>query len=449
MAEKFLKTGEVAKIFNVTLRTIKNWRQSGKLKPVSINEKGHFLYSESQIEDFKLLLASGKSESVQPDKTSAFSVPVKTISPNTPKPNESKKAQANKKNHSVAKEPCIKDEEKYGNLLQGKPTNALATTSSKKIVPNLLDNAEITTSGIQILIKEFSKIKLNVPTLKVLDTCILKLTKSFPHGKKITDEDLLKHKDIKVTADEYMTMTGIKDKKQAYQQLKDAMNTLYNISFEWSEKTFVKGKEKDVRYAMRLAEAKKEELTRSFLHDEEFDGSITLSLSMKMAHYFATAYVMPYPYDLLTINSHKNPHSYFIGRKLALHHNMNIDKKNSNRISVKSLIGAIPDLPKYENFQKGSEHVTQRMIIPFERDLIALKEVYGILKDWHYCNSGGEAITDEQVEKYDYATWIEWLVEFEFADYPDQSERITKMKLRKQRTLTQSKNRKNNVFNPN
>lgn len=61
------------------------------------------------------------------------------------------------------------------------------------------------------------------------------------------------------------------------------------------------------------------------------------------------------------------------------------------------------------------------------------------MQDWHYCNAGGNAITDEQVEKYDYATWIEWLLEFEFADYPDQSERITKMKLRKQRTLTQSK----------
>ena len=439
MSEKFLKTGDVAKIFDVTLRTIKNWRQSGKLKPVSINEKGHFLYSESQVEEFKLLLAFGKSGSVQPEKKSAVSIPVETIHSSHPNPNKNKNSRENKKTHSVTKEPCIKDEKKYGNLLQGKPTNALATTSSKKVIPNLLDNAEITSNGIQILIKEFSKIKLNVPTLKVLDTCILKLTNSFPHGKNVTDEDLLKHKDIKVTADEYMMMTGIKDKKQAYQQLKDAMNTLYNISFEWSEKTFIKGKEKDVRYAMRLAEAKKEELTRSFPPDEEFDGSITLSFSMKMARYFATAYIMPYPYDLLTINSHKNPHSYFIGRKLALHHNMNIDKKNFNRISVRALIGAIPDLPKYEDFQKGNEHVTQRIIIPFERDLIALKEVYGILQDWHYCNAGGEAITDEQVEKYDYATWIEWLVEFEFTDYPNQSERITKMKLRKQQTLIQSK----------
>ena len=143
MAEKFLKTGEVAKIFNVTLRTIKNWRQSGKLKPVSINEKGHFLYSESQIEEFKLLLSSEKSGSVKPDKMSAVPVPVKTISPNAPKPNESKKAQANKKNHSVAKEPCIKDGKKYGNLLQGKPTNSLATSSSKAVKPNLLGDAEI------------------------------------------------------------------------------------------------------------------------------------------------------------------------------------------------------------------------------------------------------------------------------------------------------------------
>ncbi len=82
------------------------------------------------------------------------------------------------------------------------------------------------------------------------------------------------------------------------------------------------------------------------------------------------------------------------------------------------MIAAIPDLPKYQDFQKGKEHTTQQIIQPFERDLIALQDKYCILKSWRYCNSGGDHITDAQVEKYDYDTWIEWLVEFELDDYP-------------------------------
>ena len=452
MSEKFLKTGDVAKIFDVTLRTIKNWRQSGKLKPISINEKGHFLYSESQIEEFKLLLASGKSESVQPDKTTEASVHAKTKSPNTPKPNENKKTQANKKSQSVEKKSFIKDEKKkYGNLLQGKPTNALATSSSKTFKSNLLGDAEIISDEVQILIQEFSKVKLNVQTLKVLDACILKLTQNFPHGEDITDSALINHKKITISSEEYMKMTGLKDSQKAYAQLKDAMETLYRISFKWDQEGYAGRKRKKLHYEMHLAEAlKSEEISRNRqthpLQKPEYifeKGTVTLSFSLEMARFFATAYVMAYPYGLLTVNSHKNPHSFFIGRKLALHHNMNIAKKNSNRISVKTLITALPNLPKYEDIMKnGNRTITQQIIQPFERDLIALKEVYGILKDWHYCNSSGEAITDDQVEKYNYATWIECLVEFDFADYPDQSERITKIKLEKQRALIQSKSKK-------
>ena len=296
--------------------------------------------------------------------------------------------------------------------------------------------------------------KLNVQTLKVLDACILKLTQNFPHGKDITDSALISHKKITISSEEYMKMTGLRDSQKAYEQLKDAMETLYRISFKWDQEGYAGRKRKKFHYEMRLAEAlKSEEISgnrqTNSLQKPEYifeKGTVTLSFSLEMARFFATAHVMAYPYGLLTVNSHKNTHSFFIGRKLALHHNMNITKKNSNRISVKTLIAAIPDLPKYEDIMRnGGRTITQQIIHPFERDLIALKEVYGILKNWHYCNAGGEAITDEQVEKYNYATWIEWLVEFEFADYPDQSERITKIKLEKHRTLVQT-NRKNNKF---
>lgn len=431
MVESFFKTNAVAKIFNVTPRTIKNWRQSGKFVPVSVDKKGHFLYSESQIKDFQLLLASDNTNSEKITSTENRIINLSTDDSITKHDNQ----------------PKVENEH-YGKLLQGKPTNSLATSSGKKIKPNLLDDVEIIIDEVQIFIQEFSKVKLNVPTLKVLDACILKLTKNFPHGKNVTDSALIMHKDITISSNEYMKMTGLKDKQKAYAQLKDAMETLYRISLKWDQEGYTGKKKKKIHYEMRLAEALKAEeisgnrkVSSSKKPEYIFEkGTVTLSLSLEMARFFATSYVMAYPYNLLTVNSHKNPHSFFIGRKLSLHYNMNVTKKNSNRISVKSLISAIPDLPKYEDVMKvGNRTVTQQIIQPFERDLIALKDVYEVLKDWHYCNPLGEPLTDEQIEKYTYTVWIEWLVEFEFADYPDQSERITKIKLKKQQALIKSK----------
>ena len=49
----------------------------------------------------------------------------------------------------------------------------------------------------------------------------------------------------------------------------------------------------------------------------------------------------------------------------------------------------------------------------------ALQEA-GIIEEWHYCNSGGEALTDEQLRDYDFNDWLHWLVEYTLpADCPE------------------------------
>ena len=163
-----MKTGDVAKFFGVTLRTIKNWRQLGKLVPVKINEHGHFLYSSSQVEVYKkILIAQNSNKAKDKFSTTSAQKPQKNLPKTEPK-------------KAVAKTSATKtDQQKnksYGNLLQGKPTNALATSSGKKLKPNLADNVTVLNDNVQIVIEQFSNVKLNVPTLKVLDACILKLT---------------------------------------------------------------------------------------------------------------------------------------------------------------------------------------------------------------------------------------------------------------------------------
>lgn len=430
MEDTFLKTGATAKFFNVTVRTIKNWRQSGKLIPIAINERGHSLYSLSQLEEFKKCGLTNKRN--LPNHSPPINTQNNSSSSKigtTPQTQNS----SVEDNSEVTLTVSNTSDKNFGKILQAKPTNALTSISGKNVTLNLIGNAEIICNDVQIFIEQFAQVKLNVPTYKVLDACILKLTQNFPYGKDVTDEALILHKDITISTEDYMKMTGLKDRQQAHQQLKNAMETLYRISFKWDEKTFTKGNGKIVHYEIKLAEAIKWEENFSIETNIVKRGSVTLSLSLKMAKFFATAYIMPYPYNLLTVNSHKNPHSYFIGRKLSLHYNMNIGKSNSNRIAVATLIATLPELPKYDDIPKRQGQVTKRIIQPFERDLIALQDTYKILKEWHYCNPHGEPLTDEQILRYNYSTWIEWLIEFSFEDYPDQSERLYKMKLRKKK----------------
>jgi len=114
------------------------------------------------------------------------------------------------------------------------------------------------------------------------------------------------------------------------------------------------------------------------------------------------------------------------------HNNRNIAGKNANRVSVKTLIDACPDLPLYDDvMQRYQGHITQKIIDPIERDLDALVKKYKILKNWQYCNSNGAPLTKGQLYQYDYDTWIKWLIDFEFPDtFPDQTERIKKIQER-------------------
>ena len=66
----------------------------------------------------------------------------------------------------------------------------------------------------------------------------------------------------------------------------------------------------------------------------------------------------------------------------------------------------------------------RRIIDPFEKDMYALVEKYGILKTWRYCNKKGAPLSDEQWKTLSYHEWSELYIEFEIADYPDQTKRV-------------------------
>ena len=200
MEDTFLKTGAVAKFFNVTVRTIKNWRQAGKLIPIAFNERGHSLYSLSQLEEFKKFGLTNKKTLPNQNKS------IRTSNNSSKAKTETKpQIQTNsvENNSEVALIVSNTSDKNFGKILQAKPTNTLTSISGKNVAPNLIGNAEIICNDVQIFIEQFYQVKLNVQTYKVLDACILKLTKNFPYGKKVTDEALILHKDIKQTGKAY------------------------------------------------------------------------------------------------------------------------------------------------------------------------------------------------------------------------------------------------------
>ena len=82
-------------------------------------------------------------------------------------------------------------------------------------------------------------------------------------------------------------------------------------------------------------------------------------------------------------------------------------------------------------------------MLPFERDLDAIADIYGIV-DWHYCHSNGEPLTEEELglngEKgYSFDDWLHFMIDFTLPDYPDSSERVKKYQASKRRRAAAKK----------
>lgn len=108
-------------------------------------------------------------------------------------------------------------EERYKNMLQGKSTNALTSTSGKRASYNPLnDRATITQEGVEIFINKYNSINtLDAKAHKVLDLLTLKLTANFPFGENVSEASINKHRAVNLSVDEYKEHLGLKDTKEA------------------------------------------------------------------------------------------------------------------------------------------------------------------------------------------------------------------------------------------
>lgn len=303
-------------------------------------------------------------------------------------------------------------------LWDEKTSAAILTARSKNGTALATGGGEIETSaGAVMLDYGFDFLPMNAQTAKAYWWYCMALTENITHlapGQEPKAADIERASTIKKTVKEYAQFRGLSDLKQARNELRAVTNTLLvakvNIDGVWY---VVGGKLKGLD-----DEPPADSYTRlEDMPDPIRDGVVEFTFNYYLAVKLAAKSLPRFHYGLGQTDGRKNPHSFNIGIKICNHHNMNILKPNANRISVKALLAACPDIPQYENVK--NRRYKQLIMDPFERDLMALKDKYGVLASWHYCGPNGADLTAEQVTNYAYKDWITWNVEFRLVDFPE------------------------------
>ena len=218
-----------------------------------------------------------------------------------------------------------------------------------------------------------------------------------------------------------MKRRGLKDRKEAKTQAKADMEILRGASFSWEER---RGKKTESYSFVNLADSG--EIRRN--------GDIVFTYGTTFYNILLGYPVMPYPAQLQTLNSKRNPNSYYLLRKIAEHKNMNIGKKNEDIIAVKTLLSIAPYIPSYDEVMSGNRNIADRIIGVFERDMDALETTLS----WNYCHSLDQPLTDEELATMSYARFEELLIHTEWRNYPDQTARLE----RKAEAIAQAQQKK-------
>lgn len=264
-------------------------------------------------------------------------------------------------------------------IRQGKETNAFTRTTEKgaakvkrvagglvRLLPNNVDDCYITLTDIDVIRG------LRASTFQLLDM----LTVQEREGV------------ARVRLDKYMELRGLKDTKAARELVKADLETLARAAIHIHDgKGFME--------CALIAD-------RGIRH-----GVIAVSFGKSFAELLRNYKPMPYPRLLYRVNTHKNPHAFYLLRRISEHKNMNYTKSNADILSVKTLLDACPEMPKYEWVNAGARQLSKRIIEPFERDMCALSTVLS----WEYAEPLPDAV--------DWETFSNSLVRVKWESYPE------------------------------
>lgn len=248
----------------------------------------------------------------------------------------------------------------FHTMHQGRATNTLAKIRTRIGSPaqlNLYGDGVIEEKDFKLFIEKYKDLAHGVkPTAKMLlDALAITATET-------NQRDTL----VRLPLGQYMAWRGLQDVKEARKQVKDDIAALDKLRIEYRERR--KGKQGDFL-----------NISLSGGTNGIVNSIILFRFNPDFFNILMSYPIMLYPKEALAINPKHNPHSYYFLRRISEHKNMNYQKQNEDIISVKTLIEASPELPKYDELGEAGQ-VHKRIIDPFERDMDAIH----CLK-WNYC----------------------------------------------------------------
>ena len=301
---------------------------------------------------------------------------------------------------------ALSDLTTFSTIRQGTATNALtkikATIGGNTAIDSITGEGTIKQGPITVTLPKFESLGgLKTSTYKLLDALTVAFTESGAKSPTVT-----------ISLDEYMRKCGLKDKKEARKQAKADLETLRVAAVSFTEN--VKKGEPKGYYKMNISGGAG--ISRS--------GIITFTYSADFFSLMLGYPIMPYPQQLWTLNSKRNPNSYYLLRKIAEHKNMNAGKKNEDIISVKTLLAAAPFIPSFAAVMKSDRHIDTRIIAPFERDMDALEQTL----TWEYCHKNNTPLKENELDskQMPFSIFQTLLVHITWRYYPDQNARLEK-----------------------
>lgn len=283
-------------------------------------------------------------------------------------------------------------------LHQGPTTNELAllTTSGSKLQRDAITNAAfLETDHLSITIKGSGKtpVKLRASTWQLFDSLVTYWTE---HG---TPADTIAY-----PLTDYMKLRKLNSESSTRKQVTDDLEALYSLSISFRGK----GRYGEDFIDMRLCVEKGIR-----------NGVILFTLAPRCAQLLRRYPIMNMPEPYYSIDTNRYPHAAFLMRKIATLKNMNVVNGDSDIISVKTLLEAAPDLPRYEDIAERGK-ISRDIIEPFEKNMTALEDVF----TWEYCHSKGEPLTEDELSHFTYAVFSRCLVRIHWKNYPDMTRRI-------------------------
>ena len=237
--------------------------------------------------------------------------------------------------------------------------------------------------------KELSGFKIRNSTHKLLDAAMMKYAES-KNGELV----------ISMTLQEYMKLCGLKSETTAHKQVKEDLDILEGLKIE---KTGSKGFAR-----IRLVGS------HIFKNNMITIGLDSIFARIYLSDKFFSTFVAP---EIFMLSDKHNPNSYHLGRFVHVHKGRNLGKPNENIISVRQLLKVCPNLATVDELrEKGIGQIRRKIIIPFERDLDALSDVF----TWAYKEAGenGRILSREETARLSFNEFIELNVYIHWVKYP-------------------------------